>query len=158
MKISSFKNAIIALTILTIPSLGYGQTDTPQDPAQLAADQAECQQHAMAYSGYNPAATAQPSDSSPPPQRGAGLRGGARGAARGAVAGGVIEEIDDDGDRDQAAEMGAALGGMRGVSQGRRAARAQPQATPPPPVPAGDPELYSTSYNDCMTSRGYATQ
>ena len=136
-------------------SMSICQTTTT-DPNKRAADQAACQQHAMAYSGYNPAAPEQPTDSSPPPQRGAGLRGGARGAAKGAVAGGTLERFGDEDKHDDATEVGAAVGAVAGGARARR--NAKQQAPPPPPAPAGDPALYSTSYNDCMASRGYATQ
>ena len=140
----SFTGFCFILLFVAQPSVG--QTST-----QMAADQAACQQHAMAYSGYNPAAPPQNSvDSS---QRGAGLRAGARGAARGAVAGNIVKEIDDDGSRDDADEIGAALGAAKGVSKGRRAARASAQTAPT--TAAGDPDLYAKSYNDCMVSNGY---
>ena len=119
---------IASLYFLIFPVISQSQSETA-DPNKLAADQAACQQHAMAFSGYNPAAPEQPTDSSPPPQRGAGLRGGARGAAKGAVAGGA-----------------------------RARRNAKQQAPPPPPAPAGDPALYSSSYKDCMASKGYAVK
>ena len=31
-------------------------------------------------------------------------------------------------------------------------------AAPPPPPPAGDPAVYTKSFNDCMLSRGYIPQ
>ncbi len=148
MKIQRTCVLLISL-VLVVPGVAFGQT---ADPTQLAADQAACQQHAAAYSGYNPATPA-PQATAPSPERGAGLRGAARGAARGAVAGGVIEEIDDDGDRDQAAEMGAAIGGMKGGSKSRRAAKAQ--ATTAPAAPSGDPNAYAESFDECMTGKGH---
>ena len=53
---------------------------------------------------------------------------------------------------DDAAEVGAALGAAKGVSQGRRAARAQASEASASP-PAGDPVVYSKSFNDCMLSQ-----
>ncbi len=140
--------------LLLVIQPSFGQTET-SNPEKMAEDQALCQKHAMASSGYNPAAPA-PQAAAPRPQRGAGLRAGARGAARGAVAGGIVEEIDDDGDRNDAVEVGAALGAAKGVSKGRRAARAEAKNAPPPTT--GDPDVYSKSYNDCMASKGYEVQ
>ena len=145
--------AIVIVGSLFGASMSICQTTTT-DPNKRAADQAACQQHAMAFSGYNPAAPEQQADSSPPPQRGAGLRGGARGAAKGAVAGGTLERFGDEDKHDDATEVGAAVGAVAGGARARRNAKQQA----PPPAPAGDPALYSTSYNDCMASRGYATQ
>lgn len=34
----------------------YGQSGLNPNPSQLAVDYAECQQHAMVFNGYNPAA------------------------------------------------------------------------------------------------------
>jgi hypothetical protein len=151
---------------LAYPILASGQTTAP-DPTQLAADQAACQQHAIAYSGYNPAAPPPQQATSPPSQRGAGLRGAglrgaglrgaARGAAKGGIAGGIVEEVGDDEKHEDAAEIGAALGTARGASKGIRASRTQAAAAPPPP-PAGDPNAYAVSYDDCMSGKGYAKQ
>ena len=146
---------VVLLCGISSACTSYSQSATT-DPDKLAADQAACQQHAMAFSGYNPAAPEQQAASSPPSQRGAGLRGAARGAAKGAVAGGTLERFGDEDRHDDATEVGAAVGAVAGGARARRNARQQ--APPPPPAPAGDPALYSTSYNDCMTSRGYAVK
>ncbi len=151
------RSAIAQLLFIGVVTISFTQLAAAQDPNQAAADQEACQQQAIAYSGYNPAAPPQQTHSPPPPQRGAGLRAGARGAVRGAVAGNIVKEIDDDGDRDDADELGAALGGMRGVSKGRRASRDQAAATQPP-SPAGDPNVYTKSFNDCMLNKGYIPQ
>ena len=153
---NSVSIAIIAsLYVLISPVTGQSQSETA-DPDKLAADQAACQQHAMAYSGYNPAALEHSTTSSLPPQRGAGLRGAARGAAAGAVAGGTLERFGDEDKHDDATEVGAAVGAVAGGARARR--NAKQQAPPPPPAPAGDPALYSSSYNDCMASKGYAVK
>jgi len=146
----------VGLVSLACPIFAYGQATAP-DPTQLAADQAACQQHAVAYSGYNPAAPPPSTTSEPPAQRGAGLRGAARGAAKGAIAGGIVEEVGDDPQHDRAVETGAALGTARGASRGIRASRTQAAAAPPPP-PAGDPNAYAKSYDDCMSGKGHAKQ
>ena len=146
---------IASLYFLIFPVISQSQSATA-DPNKSAADQAACQQHAMAFSGYNPAAPEQQADSSPPPQRGAGLRGGARGAAKGAVAGGTLERFGDEDKHDDATEVGAAVGAVAGGARARR--NAKQQAPPPPPAPAGDPALYSSSYKDCMASKGYAVK
>ena len=146
--------ANIIISILLSASFSFSQTTT-KDPDQLAADQAACQQHAIAYSGYNPAAPPPSAASTAPSQRGAGLRGAAKGAARGAIAGGIVEEVGDDNDR--AVETGAALGTARGASKGIRASRNQAAAAPPPP-PVGDPNAYAKSYDDCMSGKGHAKQ
>jgi len=143
--------ATIIISILFSASFSFSQTTT--DPDQLAADQAACQQHAIAYSGYNPAAPPPSTTSAPTAQRGAGLRGAAKGAAKGAIAGGIVEEVG--GDNNRAVETGAALGTARGASKGIRASRNQAAAAPPPP-PAGDPSAYAKSYDDCMSGKGYA--
>ncbi|MGI9537194.1 MAG: hypothetical protein ACR2PB_08985 [Desulfocapsaceae bacterium] len=155
-----FRNAlsiaiIASLYVLISPVTGQSQSETA-DPDKLAADQAACQQHAMAFSGYNPDTPAQPAASSSPRQPRAGLRGAARGAAKGAVAGGTLERFGDEDKHDDATEVGAAVGAVAGGARARR--NAKQQAPPPAPAPEGDPALYSTSYNDCMTSRGYPTQ
>lgn len=142
------------LVCLAYPILASGQTSAP-DPTQLAADQAACQKHAVAYSGYSPAAPPPSTSSAPPVQGGAGLRGAARGAFKGAIAGGIVEEVGDDPRRDEAAETGAALGAVRGASKGIRASQSQAAAAPPPP-PAGDPNAYAKSYDECMSGKGYA--
>ncbi len=49
--------AILASLALFIPAVAFGQA---ADPEKLAADQVACQQHASAYSGYNPAAPPPP--------------------------------------------------------------------------------------------------
>ena len=143
---------ITSLYFLILPADSQSQLETT-DPDKLAADQAACQEHAIAYSGYNPAASAQSTTSSPPPQRGAGLRGAARGAAAGAVAGGTLERFGDEDKHDDATEVGAAVGAIAGGARARR--NAKKQASPPPTAPAEDPALYSSSYNDCMASKGY---
>lgn len=145
--------AIVIISILFSASFSFSQTTT-KAPDQLAADQAACQQHAVAYSGYNPAAPPPSTTSSPPAQRGTVLRGAARGAAKGAIAGGIVEEVGDDNDR--AVETGAALGTARGAGKGIRASRTQ--AASAPPQPTGDPNAYAKSYDDCMSGKGYAKQ
>lgn len=134
----------------TLPSLCFSQSGATPDPAQQAADQAACQEHAKASSGYDPAA----STTSSQPQRGAGLRGAARGAAKGAVLGGTVEVVGDDERYDSAAEIGAATGAVAGGARSRRQAKEQAQAAPP----ASDPSLYTQSYNECMKSRGYTIE
>lgn len=157
MQIRSFKYFILVLALTAIPYLSNGQTDTTPDPAQLAADQSACQEHAKATSGYDPAdpqasMSEQPSSREPR----AGLRGAARGAARGAVAGGVVERVDDEGDHDDAAEVGAAIGAVSGGMRARR--NSKQQAHSPQPPPTGDPSAYTKLYNDCMMDRGYQIQ
>lgn len=154
-KIKSLKSATIVLILVAIPCLGYGQTASTPDPNKQAADQAACQEHAKATSGYDPTnPQASESEESPPRQQRAGLRGAARGAAKGAVAGGTLERFGDEDKHDDATEVGAAVGAVAGGARARR--NAKQQAPPPPPVPAGDSALYSTSYNDCMASKGYS--
>lgn len=143
----------VGFVSLTCPIFAFGQTTTP-DPAQFAADQAACQQHAVAYSGYNPAAPSSQQTSSPTAQRGSGLRGAARGAAKGAVAGGIVEEVGDDNDR--AIETGTALGAARGASKGIRASRTQADSAPSPQT--GDSNAYAKSYDDCMSGKGHTIQ
>ncbi len=153
MKAKYIITSLTALCFFVIPVTGQSET---VDPEKLAADQTACQQHAMASSGYNPAAPTQQAASSPPPQRGAGLRGAARGAAAGAVTGEVVERVGDEGEHDDAAEVGAAIGAVSGGLKARR--KAKNQAPPPAPAPVGDPALYTTQYNECMTSRGHVIQ
>ena len=155
MKTLFFQSAIIAITIIAIQWLGFAQTGATQDSAKMAADQAACQEHAVAYSGYNPAAPPPSTTSTQTAQRGSGLRGAARGAAKGAVVGGIVEEVG--GDNNRAVETGVALGTARGASRGIRASRNQAAAAPPPP-PAGDPNAYAKSYDECMSGKGYAKQ
>ena len=143
------------LCFLVIPITSQSQSETA-DPEKLAADQADCQQHAMEFSGYNPAAPEQPAASNSPRQSRAGLRGAARGAAAGAVAGGTLERYGDEDKHDDATEVGAAVGAVAGGARARR--NAKQQEPPPAPAPAGDPALYSSSYNDCMASRGHQIQ
>ena len=160
MKISSFQSALIVLACIAIPCLCFGQTGAPgttPDPAQLAADQAACQEQAKAASGYDPAnpqASAQASV--PPPQRGAGLKGAARGAAKGAIVGGAVEVAGDDKDYDDAAEIGAGVGAVAGGVRGRQQAKQQAATQQNQAVSAGA-SAYTKSYNACMTSRGYKT-
>lgn len=153
MKTKYVITSLTALCFFIIPVTSQSET---VDPNKLAADQAACQQHAMASSGYNPAVTTQQADSNPPPQRGAGLRGAARGAAAGAVTGEVVERVGDEGEHDDAAEVGAAIGAVTGGLKARR--NAKKQSPPPASEPAGDPALYTTQYNECMTSRGHVIQ
>ena len=80
---------VVLLCGISSACTSYSQSATT-DSDKLAADQAAYQQQAMAFSGYNPAVPEQQAASSPPPHRGAGLRGAARGAAKGAVAGGTL--------------------------------------------------------------------
>lgn len=140
---------VVIATALVIPSVSNSQTTTPS-AEQLAADQAACQQHAMASSGYNP--DSQSSETKP--QRGAGLRGAARGAAKGAIIGGTVEVIGDDSKYDDAAEIGAGVGAVAGGARSRRQAKEQAQAAPT----TGDPSAYTKSYNDCMKSRGHTIE
>ena len=56
------KNRVTFVAIvcfLVIPISSQSQSETA-DPEKLAADQAACQEHAMAFSGYNPEAPTQP--------------------------------------------------------------------------------------------------
>ena len=155
MKITSLKYVIIVLTFVAIPCLGYGQTGITPDPAQQAADQVFCQEHAIASSGYDPAnPEALVQESGPPPQRGASLRGAARGAARGAIVGGTVEVVGDAPRYDNAAEIGAATAAVVGGSRSRRQARGQAEAQQAQAASSGA-SAYTKSYNECMASRGY---
>jgi hypothetical protein len=62
------------------------------------------QEHAKAFSGYDPAV---PQTSAPASQP-------QRGAAGGALAGEAVERVGDKGEHDDAAEVGAAIGAVRG--------------------------------------------
>lgn len=148
------RSAIIALTFAAMMCLSFIPAGATEDPAKMAADQAACQEHARASSGYDPANPDASVDSGPPPQRGAGLRGAARGAAKGAIVGGTVEAIGDDKDYDDAAEIGAAAGAVSGGLRGRRAAREQAEAQQAQAVSSGA-SVYTKSYNECMASRGY---
>jgi hypothetical protein len=147
----NFKILVILVT-LAYPLLSVGQA---ADSEQLATDQAACQQHAIAYSGHNPAASTAEQADTPPPQRGAGLRGAARGAAKGAAAGGIVEHVGGNPQHDNATEVGAALGTASGAVKGRRSARTQAAANPPPPAPVGDASAYAKSYDECMSGKGH---
>jgi hypothetical protein len=154
MKISSFRSVIIVLTFVAIPCLSYSQTGGSTDPAKMASDQASCQEHATASSGYDPAnPEASVETGGPPPQRGAGLRGAARGAAKGAVVGGTVEHFGDDR-RGDATEIGAATGALAGGARSRRQAKDQAEAQQDQAISSGT-SAYTNSYNECMASRGY---
>lgn len=155
MKTAFFQTVIIVLTFVIIPSLGLGQTSTTPDPAKMAADQAACQEQAKASSGYDPAnPEASVQESSPPPQRGAGLKGAARGAAKGAIVGGTVEAIGDDRKYDDAAEISAGVGAVAGGARSRRQAKETAAAQQDQAISTGA-SAYTKSYNECMTSRGY---
>ena len=124
--------------------------------AGQAEDQAACQEHARLSIGTAPVSsqTAAPTSQ---PQRGAGLRGAAHGAARGALLGGIVETIGDD-DRNDATEMGAALGAAGGGMRARRQARNQAAQAVPVATQAPDQSIYTKTYNECMSLRGYPVQ
>lgn len=147
MSMKKLQCGIISLFFVAGSSLSFAQTEGAPDPAQQANDQAACQEHAKASSGYDPSSPATTSQ----PERGAGIRGAARGAAKGAVVGGTVEAVGDDERYDDAAEIGAATGAVAGGARNRRQEKEQAQTAPP----AGDPSEYTKSYNDCMKSRGY---
>ncbi len=155
MKITILKSSIIALTFVAIPCLVFTQAGATSDPAKMATDQAACQEHAKASSGYDPAnPEASVQESGPPPQRRAGLRGAARGAAKGAIVGGTVEAIGDDRRYDNAAENAAVAGAVAGGARNRRQAREQAETQQAQAISAGS-SAYTDSYNECMASRGY---
>jgi len=155
MKTTFHQSAILALTFVAALCLAFPLTGAAEDAAKMAADQATCQEHAKASSGYDPAnPEASVQESGPPPQRGAGLRGAARGAAKGAVVGGTVEVIGDDSRYDNAAENAAVAGAVAGGARNRRQAKEQAEAQQAQAAASGA-SAYTQSYNECMASRGY---